>query len=122
MEKSDIVGIGTDIVNVERVRSIEKNINALKKLFTDDEIKYCAKMAVPAEHFAARFAGKEAVIKAINGINNKIGYKDIEIIIGKNKQPSVVIKKLPSARILISLSHEREFALATAIVVYNRHV
>ena len=68
-----ILGIGVDIENVERFRwlNIKNDSRFLNKIYAKEELKYCFSKKNPAPHLAARFAGKEAVIKAMNGISNK---------------------------------------------------
>ena len=70
------IDIGTSLVDVSRFKSKK----TLKKIFTQKEIDYCMSKIGPEEHFAARFAGKSAVIKAFSGFNKKLSFSDIEII------------------------------------------
>jgi len=114
------MGIGIDIIKIERMRMLSKDPNALSKIFTPDEIKYCAKMAVPDEHLAARFAAKEAVIKAATSVGKNLKFTDIEILNSKNGNPIAVVKSKKfhsNFHVTISLSHEKEFAIAAAYVV-----
>ncbi|MAG50612.1 peptide transporter [archaeon] len=107
------IGIGTSLVNVNRFKSKK----ALKKVFTQKEISYCVSKIRPREHFAARFAGKSAVIKAFSGFNKKLSFSDIEIIHLKNNQPKVLVKSCSEFIINLSLSHEKEHALAFTTVI-----
>ena len=76
----NIYGIGTDIVNVNRIKlAIKKNRNFFKKkIYTNFEIKKCEKRKNKVECYAKRFAAKEALFKAV-GVRNKLQFKDIEI-------------------------------------------
>jgi len=107
------IGIGTSLVCVNRFKSKK----ALKKIFAQKEIEYCTSKVRPEEHFAARFAGKNAVIKAFNTFNKKLNFSDIEIIHLKNNQPKVLVKGCNEFIINLSLSHEKEHALAFTTVI-----
>jgi holo-[acyl-carrier protein] synthase len=110
-------GIGVDIVDISRFRglTVKKNARLLNKIFTKNELDYCFGFNNPAEHLAARWAGKEAVIKALNMLGtNTVGYKDIEIMGDDKGIPGVNIIKegFADIRILLSLSHSQESAIA----------
>ena len=119
------VKTGTDIIEVERIKdSIEKlGDKFLNRVFTENEIKYCEdKKITKYEHYAARFAAKEAIFKAISPLlDNKfsIDWTDIEILNDNQGRPYAVMSKenLKNINIDISLSHIKEYALATAVVV-----
>ena len=82
--------IGIDIVNVSRFKKkpLKNNQNFYKKIFSDAEINYCKKFSSPYEHFAGKFAIKEALIKSIN---EKISLREIKTS-HKNSKPIVKIK------------------------------
>lgn len=110
--------IGTDIESVERFRAQPYNRNKkfYGSIFTDQEIDYCLSKSDPCQHFSARFAAKEAVIKAIGG--SVYQAKDIEVVNYQNGQPSIKLKtknKKLKTKILISLSHTKDYAIAFAI-------
>ena len=112
-------GIGIDIVNVSRFKNkpFKANLDFYEKIFFEDEIEYCKKFKSPYEHFAGKFALKEAVIKSIN---EDVGF--LEIVTGHtNSKPTVKIKKsLPNRyNFIASISHEKEFAIAVAISIKN---
>ena len=119
------VKTGTDIIEVERIKdSIEKlGDKFLNRVFTENEIKYCEEKKITKyEHYAARFAAKEAIFKAISPLlDNKfsIDWTDIEILNDNQGRPYAVMSKenLKNINIDISLSHIKEYALATAVVV-----
>lgn len=109
-----IKGIGVDIVDVKRIQKSIKNRRFLKKIFTDEEIKYCLSKKKPAQHFAVRFASKEAVWKAIK--YKKVSHKDIGIKNSPDGKPLVYIKNKLMKNIHISLSHTDVYAVAVCIV------
>ncbi|MFA7543666.1 MAG: holo-ACP synthase [Candidatus Cloacimonadaceae bacterium] len=121
-----IVGIGTDIVAIARIRRIlEKNPAFIRKVFSDSEIAYCEKKANKAESYAARFAAKEALMKALGtGWAEKISWKEIQVAVDTNGKPSLELSgvafKLAQALGAeiwhLSLSHEREYATAFVIL------
>jgi holo-[acyl-carrier protein] synthase len=87
-----VLGIGIDIIEISRIRnSIEKFGDVfLNKVFTPTEINYCKDKANAYQHYAARFAGKEAIAKALSSIApNGFNWKDIEIYNKSNGQPEV---------------------------------
>ncbi|KKU13877.1 MAG: 4'-phosphopantetheinyl transferase [Candidatus Magasanikbacteria bacterium GW2011_GWC2_45_8] len=116
-----ILGIGVDIESVERFHglTIKSDSQFLNKIYTKNELKYCFSHKKHAQHLAVRFAGKEAVIKAMNGVSGKIfSVKDINIINTDNGSPVVKISKIyGNARVLISLSHCHDKAIAFVVVV-----
>lgn len=116
---------GTDIINVARVKeTIEKlGNNFLKRVYTDEEISYCeSRRMCKYECYAVRFAAKEAVIKALSSKQNfDWEFKDIEVKNADNGRPFINLhgglKELfGEEKIDLSLSHEREFAIAMVIV------
>lgn len=123
MTNTNIKGLGTDIIEVERIlKSITDHKDRfLNRLFTDSEIAYCQKSKTPERHFAGRFAAKEAVAKAFGfGIGEELGWKDIEITKDERGKPIVLLsesirKKFKNPNILISISHCKKYANAIAI-------
>jgi len=124
----NIYGIGTDIVNVNRIKiAIKKNNQAFKrKIYTNFEIKICEKRKNKVECFAKRFAAKEALFKAI-GIKNKLDFKDVEIRNNLSGMPKFQIKgdslinlkklfKKKNFKIHLSLSDDKPWAVALVIV------
>ena len=123
-----ILGIGIDIIEVKRVeRLLEKwGSSFLNRIFLPEEIAYCGEKSYPAQHYAARLAVKEAVMKAFGeGWNEKIGWKDILVNRTHKGRPGVELldkgKKLKEERgvekILISLSHADNYSVAQAIIL-----
>jgi holo-[acyl-carrier protein] synthase len=127
-----ILGIGTDIVNIDRMKKIlnKKNNNFKKKIFSNKEIIYCEKRKFPHSFFAKRFAAKEALSKALGtGIRKGINFKDIEVSNDNLGKPSIKLKgstaiflkkkiKKKKYSIYLSLSDDSPWAQATVIVSY----
>lgn len=115
------LGIGTDIEDICRFGDpgIRDNRTFLEHIFTQDELAYCFSKKNPAPHLAARFCGKEAVIKALldAGLENP-GMPSIEILNHSDGAPFARIdkKEFNDVTIKISLSHCRDKSLAFAIV------
>lgn len=119
MEK---ITIGVDIENISKFEDLEENKDEkfLKKIFTDLEIDYCFQKINPAQHLAARFAAKEAIIKAYNSIiKNNLSLNDIEVKNEINGKPIVHIKKDSNSNVdvLLSISHNNDNAIAFAVIV-----
>lgn len=124
----EIVGIGTDIVEIVRIaQMIEKHGETfLARVYTDLEIRYCREKKNSGEHFAARWAGKEAVLKCLGtGWAKGIAWTDVEIRNEFSGAPRVSLsgeageraRELGIADVWITLSHSRAYATATAIAV-----
>ena len=121
------VTCGTDIIEVERIENaIEKfGDKFTKRIYTETEANYCNnKLEMKYQHFAARFAAKEAIFKAISQtLNNKYDLKwtDVEIVLGRDQKPLVhFLKEFPGIeQIDISLSHIKEYATATCVAVLD---
>lgn len=109
-----IKSIGVDIVEVGRFRKspYKKGGEFYKKIFTDKEIRYCLSKSDPAQHFAARFAAKEAILKCLRSTIYKI--KDIEVLNEQDGAPLVKVKNT-KGEFLISLAHTKNQAIATAL-------
>ncbi len=125
-QKINIKGIGTDIIEIDRLKKayLRKGDFFLNKIFTDNEKKYCLKFKDFIPHFAARFAAKEAVVKALGmGFGKEITFKDIEIINDLNGKPEVKISynlknKFNFSDILLSISHSEKYAIAFCLINY----
>ena len=116
---------GTDIIEVERIKkAIEKlGDKFLNEVYTKNEIEYCeSKNIKKYEHYAARFAAKEAIFKAISPtLNNKydLTWLDMEIFNNEQGRPYVTLNKQKinmTVEIDISLSHIKDYAIANCIV------
>ena len=115
---------GTDIIEIERIKSeIERHGHAfINRIYTQKEIEYCeSKKAMKYQHYAVRFAAKEAIFKAISTqIKDKYSIKwtDFEILDNEDGRPQVKITDIELKNIRhieISLSHCKEYANAVAI-------
>ena len=120
--KAKDLGIGVDIETIGRFRKLDKiNDNLfLNKVFTKKEIDYCFSKKDPARHLAARYAGKEAIFKALSNIGKpNSDYKDAEIFNNKEGVPIVKMNCVEgnNLRVYISLSHSGDKAIAFAIAM-----
>ena len=123
-----VLGLGVDIIEVARIRNaIQRHGDRFhQRICTVAEATYCLGMRDSAPFFAARFAAKEAVSKALGtGIGAQCGWLDIEVRRKASGEPFVVLhgagaetaKRLGIARVLLSLSHTENYAVAQAIAV-----
>lgn len=113
-----IRGIGTDIIEIDRIdKAIARwGRDFLTHIFTNEEINYCQQFKRPAQHYAVRFAAKEAVYKAV-GDNPKLTWKDIEIANDHHGRPHCRIRNHSlQGNVLISLSHSKYYAVANAFI------
>lgn len=121
-----ILGLGTDIVEIERVRSmIERHGDSfLKRCFTPDEIAYADKHRDSAVRFAGRWAAKEAVVKVLGtGFVKGITFHDIEVLPLDSGQPRIQLSggagdiaiSMGIHSVLITISHAKLYATATAV-------
>ena len=107
------IGIGIDIIDTVRFKEkpFETNEDFYKKIFHDSEIKYCLEHANSSQSFAAKFAIKESVIKSIN---KQISFLDI--LIGHlDSKPTVTLLNDHSYNFLVSVSHEKLYAVAVVV-------
>ena len=117
--------VGTDVIEIQRVRrALERYPGFRERCFTAAERAYCDSRPNPAQHYAARFAGKEAIGKALGfGVARAFAWREVEIT-GRPK-PSVTLsgrveawaKRVGAGAIDLSMSHSRD--LATAVAVAN---
>ena len=107
----------SDIIEIERIeKAVQRwGDSFLKHVFTDAEIAYAKNRRYPNQHFAARFAAKEAVLKAF-GDNAHISWKDIEIKNDVNGKPGCIYQGSFDKKISISISHTENYAVASAII------
>ena len=124
----NIFGIGTDIINIKRIKKALKKNNQKfkKKIFTTSEIKMCEKRVNKTECFAKRFAAKEALFKAV-GLPKKLYFNDVQITNTQSGTPKFIIKgtslknlkklfKNRKFKIHLSLSDDKPWAIATVII------
>lgn len=117
---------GTDIIEIDRIKDTidEMGEKFLNRIFTKEEIKYCeSKNKQKYEHYAARFAAKEAAFKALSfNIQNKysVSWQDIEVVNNEQGRPGINIKNINLNNIEsidISLSHCKNYAIANVTVL-----
>lgn len=123
------ISCGTDIIEIPRIKQAIEDMgeNFLQKVFTKKEIDYCeSKKAQKYQHYAARFAAKEAGFKAISCLLDdkfSISWKDIEVENNSGGRPSLNITKINGLEkiecIDVSLSHCKEYAVANVSLIYN---
>ena len=117
--------IGVDIEEIKRFEKLDfkKNKSFYKRFFTEAEIQYCLKKSKPSQHFCARFSAKEAVLKAINKIDN-LEFKQIQVINDKDGTPFIQLidyeGKLLNRNFSLSLSHSNLNAIAFVIYKYGK--
>ena len=120
-----VLGIGTDILKIERIRNAFQGENDafMHRVFTDNEREQARNRHDPVLYFATRFAGKEAVFKCFGIEGNGTNLSEIEILGAETEQPQVnllgrfqeIAKKKGIRNIQISLSYETDYAIAFAM-------
>jgi len=122
-----ILGIGVDIVEVARIRAAVDRYGEhfIRRVFTPAETAYCRKCAHPEQRFSTRFAAKEALLKALGtGWTGGLRFADVEVTNNELGAPSVqlhgearaVADRMGVQRILVTLSHHRDFAVAQVLL------
>ena len=114
--------IGIDLVDIPRIRKALKNRRFKERLFSSREQDYCETKADPAQHYAARFAAKEAFIKAIGGqVGLFGGISRVEVVNRPSGQPQLQLpKRWKNWRSAISLSHTSKQAVAVCLLKKKR--
>ena len=120
--------LGTDLIQVMRIKKVINRWGErfLNRIFTPDEIAYCKRKKAPEICLAARFAAKEAAMKAVGtGFSDKVSWKDFEVIRDGRGKPGIRLsermkKRLENRIILISLTHTQEYALAVALLTERK--
>jgi holo-[acyl-carrier protein] synthase len=117
-----ILGIGVDLVKVERMeQALARGERLRRRLFTAGEIAYCERHKQPALHFAARFAAKEAGMKAIGtGWSQGVGWKDFEVKLDARGRPHILMSgkaaeiamSMGATHTVVSLAHDGGFSIA----------
>jgi len=121
-----IFGIGTDIIEVKRMdKLVSRGRQYLETIFSENEINYCETKAKRSEHYAARYAAKESILKALGtGWRGGLAYSDIEIINEESGKPQVFVRgevkryfdQHQIRQTSISMSHSKEIAIAFVIL------
>jgi len=121
-------GIGIDLVPISRMRQVMERWQErfVTRVFTPSEIAYCRSRKDPAPHFAARFAAKEAGLKALGtGLRLGMSWRDLEVRRDRGGPPVLVLRgrsrEIARARgadrMLLALSHDGDYAIAQAMLV-----
>ena len=121
-----IIGTGIDIVKNSRIKNLIKKYGErfLNKVYTEAEISYCQQKINSAPSFAARFAAKEAVLKALGTGMRKNSWQDIEVLNNELGKPEVNLsaktkmkaEELVVSSIFLSISHEKEYSIAQIVM------
>lgn len=120
-------GVGVDMLEISRMhKALTAHASFQERVFTSEERAYCNKTKRPAEHYAARFAAREATLKALGcGFDKGIGLKDVSVTLDAKGKPQIVLAGGAAARahelgiseIELSLSHTREIAQAIVVTL-----
>jgi holo-[acyl-carrier protein] synthase len=121
-----VLGIGIDIVEIARVRRLMERWQDrfLKRVFTEEELGYALRRHDPAEHLAARFAAKEATLKALGtGLSMGVRWREMEVRRARGQRPTLVVSgqtaRLGEARGIrrfhVSLTHDAGLAVAQVL-------
>lgn len=124
----NILGIGTDIIECLRIAQMIERHGELfiNRVFTDHEIEYCRARKAATQHYAGRWAAKEAVLKALGtGWRRGIGWRDVEVRNDRNGKPVVALRggardvceERGVREVLVSISHCRSHATAYALAL-----
>jgi holo-[acyl-carrier protein] synthase len=121
-----VKGTGTDIVSIARLaKSLARSTSFAEEVFGEGERRYCEAQRHPAQHYAARFAAKEAFLKAVGlGIFGGVALRDIEVTKDVSGPPRLelgptaeeALDRVGATRSMVSLSHEGDYAIAVVIV------
>jgi holo-[acyl-carrier protein] synthase len=123
-----VKGIGIDLVPISRMREVIARWDErfLRRVFTDAEIAYCRARRDPVPHFAARFAAKEAALKALGtGLSMGVKWRELEVRRERGQAPSLVLSgrsreigvRRGGRRMLLALTHDGDYAMAQAMLV-----
>lgn len=119
-----IRGIGVDIIEIDRIRRSIEHLgdHFIRKIYTDGEAAYCRAKPEMVQHFAARFAAKEALSKAVaSGWSGEFRWKDVEVINEPSGKPQLVLhgslkETLASCTVFVSLSHADNHVVAMVVI------
>ncbi len=123
-----VTSLGIDIIEIERMRrALKRRPRMAARLFTERERSYCEARGDPAVHYAARFAAKEAAAKALGCW---LRWLEVEVVNDPAGRPEIVLRGRAAAlagaseggRLLVSLSHSRDHAVACALLVRPQEI
>ncbi len=110
------MSIGIDIEEISRFKKLIKDKNFVERVFSKEEIEYCSSKKNSVQHFAVRFAGKEAVWKAASNKIKKLVITDISFKNLSSGKPEVYIKNKKAKNIEVSFSHSKSTVVAVAVL------
>ncbi|MEI3436308.1 MAG: holo-ACP synthase [Clostridia bacterium] len=119
---------GTDIIEIERVKESIENVGTkfIERVYTEKEIEYCeSRKRQKYQHYAGRFAAKEAAFKAISKILDdkySVCWKDFETINDGQGRPSIILHNINTEKIEsidVSISHCKEYAIANVVILFK---
>lgn len=124
---SQIIGIGIDIIEIIRIETaMQKGSDRFRiRIFTDREVEYCEKKRKKYQHYAARFAAKEAAMKALGtGLRKGIGFTEIELINKVSGEPELffygkareILDASGAREVSVSVSHSNDYAVAMVVL------
>ncbi|MCY3775307.1 MAG: holo-ACP synthase [Candidatus Aminicenantes bacterium] len=121
-----VVGIGLDIVEVERIaKALRGSKSITERVFTPEEIRYCSQRKNKYQHFAGRFAAKEAALKALGtGWQAGIRWRDVETTAGPMGEPQLtlygkaaaIFKESKARSSLLTITHATDYAVACVVI------
>ena len=122
-----LAGVGVDILEIARMeRAIARTPAFTRRMFTDEERAYCERRARPAQHYAGRFAAREAVLKALGcGFSRGVGMRDVSVVLDEAGRPQAVLAGRVAEiaaeqgvlEVAISISFTHDVAVANAVAV-----
>ena len=125
---SRVLGIGVDLTQMPRMQRVVARWDErfLQRVFTERELAYCRRRRDPIPHLAARFAAKEATLKALGtGLSLGVNWRELEVRRERGQAPTMVLsgrcREIALAkggrRVLLSLTHDGEYAMAQAMLI-----
>ena len=129
-QRSFIHKVGTDLVEVSRIENLLRENEALQQsVFTQEELRYSRRKHYPFQHFAARFAAKEAVFKALgSGLSGDLDWRDVEVRNERSGKPilrlsgttAIKANDLGVVDSFVSMSHTEQYAIALVLLVVRK--
>jgi holo-[acyl-carrier protein] synthase len=122
-----IIGTGVDIVEIARLRKAVERLKDrfIQRVFTTEEQQFCSQHRDPAPHYAARFAAKEAMFKALGtGWAKGVTWQDVEVLRQQQEAPTLILHGeahrlslcMGATKVHLSLSHSEQSAIALVIL------
>lgn len=111
-----ILGIGTDIIEIERIKQAMTNTHFCSRFFTDKENEYFQECGYRPQTVAGNFCAKEAFSKALGTGVRGFSLKDIEVLRDALGKPYILFQQEHACRIHVSISHSREYAVAQVVL------